>query len=149
ACELRLTGSGGGYFENTWNPGTGPVGLLGRSSGPAWFYNTPFEHQTEAACRLSNAHRYTFVTAQTEQSPVALLVRDSSDISVYGTVFAHWRSMQPHLVTLRNVARVALVGLNCHNSEWLVHAEPTEPRGFAFPGGQGWRHLTVLRIGAR
>jgi len=148
-CELRLSGSGGGTFENMWNPGTGPVGFVGASAGPAWFYNTPFEHQTEVAYRLSNARRYTFVTAQMEQSPLAMLIEDSSDVVVYGTVFTFWRKLQPHLVQLRNSERVALIGLNCHNSQWLVHAEPTEVNGFAVPGGKGWRGLTVLRVGTR
>ena len=149
ACALRLLGSGGGTFENLWCPGTGPLGLLGASRGPAWFYNTPFEHYTEVACRLSGAQRYTFVTAQTEQSPLALLVEDSTDVALYGTVFTCWRQEQPHLVKLVNCERVALVGLNCHNSRWLVHAEPTEEGGFAYPGGAGWRGLSVLRIGSR
>ena len=148
ACQLRLSGSGGGYVENMWNPGTGPIGLLGGSRGPAWFYNTPFEHQTQVAYRLHGARRYTFITAQTEQSPAAMLVQGCSDIAVYGTVFTYWRRSQPHLVQLRNSERIGMAGLNCHNSDWLVHAEPTEANGFALPGGQGWRSLTVLRIGA-
>ena len=149
ACELRLSGSGGGYFENMWNPGTGPVGLLGASYGPAFFYNTPFEHQTEIAYHLSNARNYTFVTAQDEQSPLALLIEDSSDITAYGLLFTYWQQEQPHLVRLSNSERIALMGLNCHNARWLVHAEPTERRGFAYPGGKGWRGLSVLRIGTR
>ena len=148
-CQLRLSGSGGGYFESMWCPGTGPVGFVGASRGPAWFYNTPFEHQTEVAYHLSGAHDYMFVTAQDEQSPVALLVEDSTDIAAYGLLFTYWRHEQPHLVKLANCERVALIGLNCHNSQWLVHAEPTEPDGFAYPGGKGWRSLTVVRIGSR
>jgi len=149
ACQLHLSGNGGGYFENMWNPGTGPTGFLGESPGPAWFYGTPFEHQTQAGYHLRGARRYTFVTAQTEQSPLAMLVEDSTDIAVYGTVFTYWRKLQPHLFKLSNSTGVTAVGLNCHNSEWLVHAEPTEVNGFALPGGKDWHGITLMRIGSR
>jgi len=149
ACQLRLSGNGGGYFENMWNPGTGPLGFFGESRGPAWFYNTPFEHQTRVAYHMAGAHRYTFVTAQTEQSPIAMLVADSTDIAIYGTVFTYWRRMQPHLFEVRSSKAIRVVGLNCHNAERLIHATPTEAKGFPLPGGKGWRSVTLVRIGTR
>ena len=144
-CQLALTGHGGGVFDNMWCPGKGALGFLGSSTGPAWFYNTPFEHQTQVAYHLNGAREYVFVTAQTEQSPTALLIEDSRDIAVYGTVFTWWgQETQPALVAVRRSRPVTLIGVNCHNSDALV--DIGGPGLLRLPGGPSWHHLTVLRI---
>lgn len=144
---LLLRGQGGGYFSNLWCPGTkNAAGFYGASSGPAWFYGTAFEHHSQIGYHLNGAQRYTFVCAQTEQSPLALLIENSRDVAVYGTVFTFWEQLQPHLVKVLNSPSVALYGLNSHHSGQLV-VESRQGKGFTAPGGQGWRRLTVVRMG--
>lgn len=146
-CQLALTGHGGGVFDNMWCPGKGALGFMGASTGPAWFYNTPFEHQTGTAYRLAGAREYTFVTAQTEQSPTALLIEESRNITVYGTVFTWWgQETQPALAKIRRSAPVTIFGLNCHNSSALVEIDSPLLGLLQLPGGPSWRHLTALFI---
>jgi len=145
---LLLRGRGGGYFSNLWCPGTrNEAGFYGASSGPAWFYGTAFEHHSRVGYHLNGAQRYTFVCAQTEQSPLALLIENSRDVAVYGTVFTFWQQLQPHLVKVLNSPSVALYGLNSHHSEQLVVVESSSGEGFTAPGGEDWRRLTVVRVG--
>ena len=146
--HLLLRGSGGGYFSNLWCPGTkNSAGFLGASRTPAWFYGTAFEHHSEVAYHLDGAENYTFVCAQTEQSPHALLIENSRNIAIYGTVFTFWRQIQPHLVKVTNSEDLAIYGLNSHNSERLLIFAPPEGEGLSVPGGADWRRLTVVRLG--
>jgi hypothetical protein len=145
---LCLRGHGGGTFSNMWCPGgKNEAGFFGASEGPAWFYNTPFEHHSRIAYHLSGAQNYTFVTAQTEQSPLALLIENSRRIRVYGTVFTFWQEVQPQLVKVLNSRDLAIYGLNCHNAEQLIVVESPPRPPLTLPGGRDWQRLTVLRLG--
>ena len=146
-CHLRLTGHGGGLFSNMWNPGgADEAGFIGESQGPAWFYNTPFEHHSQFAYLLHGAANYTFVTAQTEQSPVALRMDKCRNIALYGILYTYWGQMQPCQAQVTDCPGTWLAGVAGHNSETLIQVTARKAPPVDVPGGTGWHQLTVGRF---
>jgi hypothetical protein len=100
AALLHLHHGGGGVFTNVhgWGAdhnvsddgglpdGHATYGVVGESSGPAYFIGCAFEHHTNSAFNLSGASNYTFYALQTEQTNRALVLNNSDAVLVYGTV---------------------------------------------------------------
>jgi Pectate lyase superfamily protein len=129
AIQFQLFGYGGGVFSNMWNPGNATVaGLLGNSSGPAWFYGIEFEHMPSVAMNVTGASNYYFVTPEMENTPNAFEVNQSNNIWVYGLVATDW-SIPQELVNFAGSSKLYFQGMTMEDLQELCITMPISPRG--------------------
>jgi len=104
ACRSDDTGLPDGHAS---------YGVLGNSAGPAYFIGCAFEHHSLSAFNLSGASNYTFYALQTEATPQALVIANSSHVLIYGTVITHGGSWVESLVYIDESSRqTEIYGLN-------------------------------------
>jgi hypothetical protein len=156
-CQLRLRGHGGGYFSNMWNPGgvaeRGEAGvqrgLWASSRGPAIFYASHFEHQAGIPYLLEGAQDYTFIIAQTEQSPVHMVLERCRRIRLFGSVFGFWQRTCPLALLVRDSEDILLSPLVAVNADVLLRVEREGREELSLPGGAGFHSTPLLWLAGK
>ena len=136
----RISGTGGGFFENGWNPAPSGEGLEITSVGRKWMYAIHQEHYPKTALILRGARHLVALVLQFEGS-VAPYVRleNCEDIAIFQAIAGHWSGPPGplfHVVGGRNIA--LFNSLICNNRRVVTEepdgwdAGPSSPdRGFA------------------
>jgi len=135
----RLSGRGGGFFENSWNPGVAGDGLDITSTGRKWFYSVQQEHYQGTALSLRGARRLVGLVFQFETSPRYVRIEDCKDIALFGTLAGNWSEPVPSLVHMAHGRNLALFNSACTNCGGVITEEPhawnagpaSPDRGFA------------------
>lgn len=145
--HVVVSGGGGGVFDNVWSPGaTNRAGFTAvGTSQPLAMYGTMFEHHTVVAYNIQRSRHITMLVMQTENSPLALNVSESSSVEVFGALFTDWSAGQPSLTTLsQHCSSIAIHGLAAYNtSNLILSSQPT----WAVPAGfGGWRAAILLDL---
>lgn len=148
-AQLRVSGHGGGYFENMWmwtadhSLDTGkeitvksPRGMLiQNNTSPVWMYGVAAEHSSEYQYMLDGAHDVTMVTTQSEtpywQTPpsaVALTITRSTNVWSYGSAFECWfNGIERTLLEVTNSTNVYLYLPSTKNASYLLTGDRTVP----------------------
>jgi hypothetical protein len=141
----RISGAGGGFFENAWNPAPSGEGLEITSTGRKWMYAIHQEHYPKTAAVLRGAKHLVALVLQFEGT-VAPYVRmeDCEDVAIFQAIAGHW-SGEPgpliHVVGGRNIALFNAV--ICNNRRVITeepngwNAGPSSPNR-AFARQTGW-----------
>jgi hypothetical protein len=121
---------GGGYFEESWNPGrdrTSTVGVTVRSHGPLWLCSFQPEHYNAASIQLIGAQKVGLVNIELESGSIGttpsteIRVQNSKEVYGYGLGAANWQKSQaPDLIRLEGDNRVHLWGIIAINISHLV-----------------------------
>jgi len=140
----RISGTGGGFFENGWNPGASGEGLEITSTGRKWMYAIHQEHYPRTAMVLRGARNLVALVIQFEGSVAPYLrVENCEDITVFQTIAGHW-SGEPgplvHVVGGRNIA--LFNSLICNNSR-IVTERPGGWDAGASSANRGFSGQTV------
>ena len=138
-AQLRISGKGGGYFENLWlwvadhdfvtgNPivADSPRGLLLQSNGPTWLYGVAAEHSSEYQYFLDGATDVTMVVTQSEspywQDPptaLAMKIHNADRIWSYGAAYEVWfHGIQATLQEVTASRGVYLYSPNTYNASF-------------------------------
>ena len=122
---------GGGYFEESWNPGgNGPsaVGVTVHSQEPLWLCSFQAEHYKTTSIQLSGSRRVGLVNIELESSPPSentfgteIRIQDSQEVCGYGLTAGNWqKSRGPDLIRLEGDNRVRFWGIIAVNVSHLV-----------------------------
>eukprot|EP00947_MAST-08B_sp_MAST-8B-sp1_P003135 g3135.t1 len=173
ALLFHLDKGGGGTFANMWlwgadhdvntdaSASTWPSfpgntccsawnnrhGFLATSSGLAWFLGVASEHDVLTAWSLHNSSNIVMVgTPQTEHSPLALDVRDSGSIEIFGVLATamhadYYHHGLPSLIWMSNNSKTRLVAPNVCNSAYIVNS--SEPKMRVTDGGIGFKSAII------
>ena len=94
----RISGAGGGFFENLWNPGASGDGLEITSTGRMWLYSVQQEHYPGTALILRRAKHVHALGFQFGVSSRYVLIDRCEDIRLYQTIAGNWQQQVPSLV---------------------------------------------------
>ena len=121
----RISGRGGGFFENGWNPAPSGEGLEITSTGRKWMYAIHQEHYPRTALILRGARRLVALVLQFEGS-VAPYVRieDCEDIAIFQTIAGHWSGPPGPLFGVVGGKRIALFNSLICNNQGIITEEP-------------------------
>jgi polygalacturonase len=142
--HVRVSGGGGGIIDNVWSPGaTNLAGFTAEgTTRPLLMLGTMFEHHTVVAYNIQNCENITLLVMQTENSPLAFNVSDSTAIEVFGAIFTDWSEGRPSLTTLHHCAKTTINALVAFNTSSLVLS--TEPTFNVQAGFGGWRDAILV-----
>ena len=120
----RISGSGGGFFENGWNPGVSGDGLEITSSGRKWMYAIQQEHYAGTATRLRGAKNLVALVLQYETSPDYVRLEDCRDVVLFNTLAGNWRDPVRSLVHVVGGRNIALFHSGICKTQTVVTEEP-------------------------
>jgi hypothetical protein len=136
----RISGTGGGFFENGWNPAPSGEGLEITSTGRKWMYAIHQEHYPKTALVLRGAKHLVALILQFEGSVAPYMrIENCEDIVVFQTIAGHWSGPAGPLIHVVGGRSIALFNsLICNNKRVITEepggwdAGPSSPdRGFA------------------
>ena len=119
---------GGGYFEESWNPGPGAIGVTVHSQKPLWLCSFQPEHYKTASIQLSRSQKVGLVNIELESVATnadtfgtQIRIQDSQEVYGYGLIAGNWqKSRAPDLIRLEGNNGVRLWGINAVNVSHLV-----------------------------
>jgi hypothetical protein len=120
----RISGEGGGFFENGWNPGKSGDGLEITSSGRKWLYAVQQEHYRGTAVVMRGAKHLTALGFQFETSPNYVLLGDCEDITLFQTIAGNWLDPVPSLIHVVDGRNIALLNSAVTKCETVITEEP-------------------------
>jgi len=120
----RISGEGGGLFENCWSPGRSGDGLEITSSGRKWLYGVQQEHYQGTAVNLRRAQHLTALGFQFETSPRYVVIDGCEDITLFQTLSGNWSVSVPSLIHVANSHGVALLNSAVTNCAGVITEEP-------------------------
>lgn len=120
----RISGPGGGFFENGWSPGVSGDGLEITSTGRKWLYAVQQEHYRGTALRLRGARHLTGLVLQFETSSRYVHIEDCEDITVFQTIAGNWEEHVPSLVHVIGGRRIALFNSAMNRNSHVITEEP-------------------------
>jgi hypothetical protein len=134
---LRLTGHGGGFFENMWVvTHASEFGIVAEDChGPAWFSGLSVEHQSRAPFYFRNARDITMIMQQFESSPVAIIVDGGDRIAIVNSMSCNWFNIHNNIVA-RNVPNLLVAGFVTHGSSRHLLVDIPPAADPVFPAGQ-------------
>ena len=87
----RISGKGGGFFENSWNPGVGLDGLEISSTGRKWMYGVQQEHYTRTAALLRGCENLAMLVFQFEGSSAPYVrMENCRNVNIFQGIAGHW-----------------------------------------------------------
>ena len=104
----RISGEGGGVFENAWSPGISGDGLEITSTGRKWLYAVQQEHYRGTALILRGATHLTGLGLQFETSPAYVIVEDCEDIALFQTIAGNWSEPVASMIHVKGGRGIAL-----------------------------------------
>jgi hypothetical protein len=120
----RISGEGGGFFENAWSPGRSGDGLEITSTGRKWLYAVQQEHYKGTALVLRGAKHLTALGLQFETSPAYVLIEDCGDIALFQQIAGNWAEPVRSLIHVRGGRNIALLNSGVTNAETVITEEP-------------------------
>ena len=105
----RISGCGGGFFENGWHPGASGDGLEITSSGQKWLYAVAQEHYPGTALVLRGAKHLVALGLQFEVSGHYVTIDQCEDICLYQTIAGNWQRQVPSLIHVTGGKNILLV----------------------------------------
>jgi hypothetical protein len=116
--------SGGGFFENAWNPGEATVGVRISNTAPVYLFSFYAEHYKGVAISLNNANGVLALTNQFETSPNYISINNSSNVYMAGLLAGNWNSNAPNLISVAN-SQVSLFGMSLNDDSQGVVTDKT------------------------
>ena len=131
--------SGGGFFENLWNPGASGDGLEITSTGRTWLYSVQQEHYPGTALILRGAKHVRALGLQFEISSRYVLIDRCEDVRLYQTIAGNWQQQVPSLVHVVGGRSILLVNSAVCQADAVITEKPhgwtagprSNDRGFA------------------
>ena len=120
----RISGRGGGLFENSWNPGKSGDGLEITSTGRKWLYAVQQEHYRGTALVLRGAKHLVGLGFQFETSPRYVRIEDCEDITLFQQIAGNWTTRVPSLIHVARGRSIALFNSAVTNTETVITEEP-------------------------
>jgi Pectate lyase superfamily protein len=118
---------GGGFIENSWNPGNSAYGAVINTSDPLWLYSVQEEHYSMTALRIENAANVVGLNLEFERSPAYVSIKNSKNICLNGVVAGNWNSNSKQLIEVQN-SKIFLFGLQTNrNQSGIVLDKTTTP----------------------
>jgi hypothetical protein len=145
----QISGAGGGFFENGWNPGASGDGLAITSTGRKWLYAVAQEHYPGTGVVLRGAKHLVALGLQFEVSSRYVQIDQCEDLRLYQTIAGNWERQVPALVHVAGSRNVLLVNSAVCKADAVVSEQPHGWR--AGPGSQdrGLARQTLWFIGDR
>lgn len=135
----KIEGGGGGIFENVWWPsgpsGQGKTGAIVESKGKKWFYAWHHEHFQGYPVIFQNAENAFVSVFQFENdAPVSVLMGNSKNITIIGTLVANWLITNPSFYIVDNSSHIEIF-----NMAWIgAHKGVIRKEDLYKPGSEIW-----------
>jgi hypothetical protein len=120
----RISGRGGGFFENGWNPGVSGDGLEISSTGPTWLYAVQQEHYQGTALILRGARNLVALGLQFETSPRYVRIENCENMTLFQTIAGNWTTPVPAMIEVSDSHNVALFNSGVTNCEAVIREQP-------------------------
>ncbi len=121
----RISGEGGGFFENSWNPGVGRDGLEITSTGRKWMYALHQEHYLRTAAMLRGCANLAVLVFQFEGSAAPYVrMRDCRDVCIFQGLSGHWSGEPGPLYDVMGGRNIGLFDSSLCNSRGVVSEAP-------------------------
>jgi hypothetical protein len=92
-------------------------------AGPAWFYGLGCEHQRKVPYYLENCRGFTLLCAQTETSPVDMVIDGCDRIVTLGKISGNWRGMWCS-AEIRNSTNILMAGTTLCRTLYFLRDNP-------------------------
>jgi len=143
----RISGSGGGFFENGWHPGASGDGLEITSSGRKWLYAVAQEHYHGTALVLRAAKHLAALGLQFEASSRYIIMDQCEDVRLYQTIAGNWLHRVPSLVHVAGGKGVLLVNSAVCQADAVITQQPDGWNAGPRSGDRGFATASVWFIG--
>ena len=120
----RISGKGGGFFENSWNPGVSGDGLEITSNGRKWMYAVQQEHYSGTATRLRGAANLVALVLQYETSPEYVRLENCRDVVLFNALAGNWSNPVRSLLHVVGGSNIALLQSGICKTQTVVTEEP-------------------------
>jgi hypothetical protein len=142
----RISGPGGGFFENSWNPGVGLDGLEISSTGRKWMYGVQQEHYTRTAAILHGCENLALLVFQFEGSAAPYVrMENCRNVSIFQGIAGHWSGAPGPLFDVVGGRDLALLNSAICNNQHVIteqpngwKAGPSHPRSRELAGQTVW-----------
>lgn len=141
----RISGNGGGFFENSWNPGVGLDGIEISSTGRKWMYGVQQEHYTRTAAILRGCENLAVLVFQFEGSSAPYVrMEDCRNVSIFQGIAGHWSGEPGPLFDVVGGRDLALVNSAICNNRSVITERPNGWKaGPSHPGSREIAGQTV------
>ena len=141
----RISGRGGGFFENSWNPGVGLDGLEVTSSGRKWMYAVHQEHYQRTAAILRGCENLAVLVFQFEGTSAPYVrMENCRNVSIFQGLAGHWGGEPGPLFDVVGGRDVALFNPAICNNRSVIREEPNGwNAGPSRPGSREFAGQTV------
>jgi hypothetical protein len=137
----RISGKGGGFFENSWNPGVGLDGLEISSTGRKWMYSVQQEHYTRTAAILRGCENLAMLVFQFEGSSAPYVrVENCRNVRIFQGIAGHWSGEPGPLLDVVGGSDLAFFNSAILNNRYVIRERPNGWN--AGPSHPGSRELT-------
>ena len=121
----RISGAGGGFFENGWNPGASGDGLEVTSTGRKWMYAIHQEHYPGTAAIFRGAKNLTALVLQFEGSAAPYVrMENCHNVTIFQAIAGHWSGKPGPLVHVVGGRNIALFNPAICNNRRVVTEQP-------------------------
>ena len=121
----RISGKGGGFFENSWNPGVGLDGLEISSTGRKWMYGVQQEHYTRTAAILRGCENLAMLVFQFEGSSAPYVrMENCRNVSIFQGIAGHWSGEPGPLFDVVGGRDLALLNSAICNNRSVITEKP-------------------------
>jgi hypothetical protein len=124
SLNWRISGAGGGFFENLWNPGASGDGLEIASTGRTWLYSVQQEHYPGTALILRGVKHLRALGFQFETSSRYVLIDQCEDVRLYQTIAGNWQQQVPSLVHVVGGRSILLVNSAVCRADAVITQKP-------------------------
>lgn len=149
----RISGKGGGFFENSWNPGVGRDGLEITSTGRKWMVGVQQEHYTRTAAILRGCENLAMLGFQFEGSSAPYVrIENCRNVTIFQGIAGHWTGEPGPLFDVAGGRDLALLNSAICNSRRVITEKPEGwNAGASHPGSREMAVQTVWikRAGGR
>jgi hypothetical protein len=141
----RISGGGGGFFENSWNPGVGRDGLEITSTGRKWFYAVHQEHYLRTAAILRGCENLATLVFQFEGSSAPYVrMENCRNVCIFQGIAGHWSGEPGPLYDVVGGRDIALLNSTICNDSTVIREKPEGwNAGTAHPGVREFGGQTV------
>ncbi len=141
----RISGQGGGFFENSWNPGVGLDGLEISSTGRKWLYGVQQEHYTRTAAILRGCENLAILVFQFEGSSAPYVrLENCRNVSIFQGIAGHWSGAPGPLFDVVGGRDLALLNSAICNNRSVITEQPAGWKaGPSHPGSREIAGQTV------
>jgi hypothetical protein len=141
----RISGNGGGFFENSWNPGAGLDGLEISSTGRKWMYSVQQEHYTRTAAILRGCENLAVLVFQFEGSSAPYVrMENCRNVNIFQGIAGHWSGEPGPLFDVVAGQDLVLINSAICNNRYVITEKPNGWK--AGPSNPGTRNLAVQTV---